>query len=173
MQFYLLLSEGCLSSTCWCVTIYIFILSNPFLSSLTCIARGKQYMLCSGMFSCLLGEPSLESLRCRKWREMVEVGHREAGSGSERPDSHYRAGTSAIYAGQQSLVPGRTGFSVFISARKLTLANFLIFSQQSGYVTLSMFSCNFPHIRQWCCAHWSVESTLGQGSYPVWVQEWA
>lgn len=86
IQYHLLLSEGCLSSTCWCVIIYIFILGNPFLCSFTCIILVRQYMLCSGIFSCLLGKTSLELLKCRKWREMVKVGHRKARPGAERPE---------------------------------------------------------------------------------------
>lgn len=94
MQFYLLLSEGCLYSTCWCVIIYIFILGNPFLSSFPHIILMRQYMLCSNIFSCLL-QTSLELLKCRKWREMVKVGHQKARSGAERPEFtlqgwHYR-----------------------------------------------------------------------------------
>lgn len=86
MQFHLLLSEGCLYSTCWCVIIYIFILGSPFLCSFTCIILVRLYMLCSGIFSCLLGKTSLELPKCRKWREMVKVGHRKARSGAERPE---------------------------------------------------------------------------------------
>lgn len=92
-------------------------------------------MLRSAMFRCLLGEPSLESLKRRKRRWMSGTGR--PGPGPRDQNSHYKAGTSAVHAGQQSLVPGRTGFSVSI-CRRLTLAAFLIFSQQSGCVTLCL-----------------------------------
>lgn len=60
---------------------------------------------------------------------MIKVGTGRPGQGQTDQNSHYKAGIVAIQAGHQSLVPDRTEFSMYISARKLTLAKFLIFSQ--------------------------------------------
>lgn len=155
MQFYRSLSDGCLYSTCWCVIIYIFILGNPFLSSFTCIVLVRLYVLCSGIFSCLLGKTSLELLKCQDWRWMMKVGHRKARVRETRIHTT-RPAPSPFKLG---VGPGRTELPVYVSARKLTLAKFPFFLQRAVYL------CAAVNI-----VVWSLYG--GRDSYPVWVQEW-
>lgn len=141
--------------------MYVFILSNPFLSShMYSLWETAHASLCYVQVPSWRAQPGIAKMPEVK----VDVGHREARSGSERPEFTLQGWHQR--RSRWTAEPGPRQDWVFCVSicRRLTLAAFLIFSQQSGYVTLCLA---VTFLRQWCSAHCSVESTLGQGSYPV------